>query len=67
MKILCHVMLSTLIFYCVLVTVECEASYCNEETYVFYGNGMFNEQTSDASVDKNTLKVRLRTATELPA
>ena len=66
MKILCHVMLSTLIFFSVLVTVECEASYCNEETYVFHGNGMFTDH-SDATVNKNTLEVRLRTATELPA
>ena len=38
---------------------ECEASYCDLKTFIFFGNGMFNEQ-SDATTSKDTLAVRLR-------
>jgi len=65
MKFLCHVMLSTFLFLSIFQLVECEASYCNEGTYVFHGNGMFTDH-GDATINKNILEVRLRTATDIP-
>jgi len=49
MKFLCHVMLFAFLLIVILPTDDCKASYCDKKTYVFFGNGMFNEQTIAAS------------------
>lgn len=63
MKFLCHVMLSSLVFLGVFQVTECAASYCNEETYVFHGNGMFTDH-GDATINKNTIELKLRNIAE---
>ena len=48
MKFFCNVMLFAFLL-TISPTVDCKASYCDKQTYVFFGNGMFNEQTVAAS------------------
>ena len=49
MKFLCNVMFLLCLLTVASLIDECEANYCAQQTYVFFGNGMFNEQTSAAS------------------
>ncbi len=51
MKLLCNVMFLLCLLTVVSLVDECEANYCAQQTYVFFGNGMFNEQTSAADPD----------------
>ena len=44
---------------------ECEANYCDFNTYVFFGNGMLNDH-SDATTSKNRLEIKMRSAGDLP-
>ena len=56
MKLLCHVVLFTFLFLSIFQLNECEASYCNEVTYIFHGNGMFTDH-GDATINKNSFRL----------
>ena len=49
MKRFSYVMLFVFLFIAISPAEKSEASYCDKKTYVFFGNGMFNEQTIAAS------------------
>lgn len=49
MKFVCNLLIWSSCLLLMPTVVECEASYCDTKNYVFFGNGMFNEQTLAAS------------------
>ena len=49
MKSICYAMLLFCLFILVSPPGEVRASYCDQQTHVFFGNGMFNEQNLAAS------------------
>jgi uncharacterized protein YfaP (DUF2135 family) len=59
MKNIFNVMLLVLFFLGGYQVAECEANYCDLDTFVFFGNGMLNDH-SDATTSKNRLEIEMR-------
>jgi hypothetical protein len=64
MKFLFNVFILTLMLTAIQTNTS-EASYCDIKSYIFFGNGMFNDQ-SDAITSKDILTHRLQSFGHLP-
>ena len=64
MKNIFNVMLLVLFLLGGYQVAECEANYCNLDTFVFFGNGMLNDH-SDATTSKNRLEIEMRSVSDL--